>query len=356
MDKKNQFSYNKVFDTTIRLLFLLLIIVWCLFILYPFANILLWSLILAMALYPIHTNITKRLGGKPKLASFVIVFLAFAIIFIPTWFLTDSLVQEVKELKSNYDTTGFSIPPPTEKVKDWPIIGENVYDLWQSASLNLEQTLGEYQDQLLGIGKKMTKSVISTVSDFFKIMISFILATVLLVFGGTGEGIRKFFRKLLGNRGDEYADVTMKTVSSVLKGVIGVAFIVAILHGILFFLAGVAYPGLLTLAVLVLGVLQLPALLVTLPIVIYLFAVKSTSVAIIWTILMIVAGLSDNILKPILLGKGASVPMPVIFIGVIGGFLFSGFIGLFTGAIVMSLGYKIFIGWINSNEEIKQEG
>jgi len=67
----------------------------------------------------------------------------------------------------------------------------------------------------------------------------------------------------------------------------------------------------------------------------------------------LVAGLSDNFLKPLLLGKGASVPMLVIFIGVIGGFIFSGFIGLFTGAIVMSLGYKLFIGWMNTNEELQ---
>ena len=72
--------------------------------------------------------------------------------------------------------------------------------------------------------------------------------------------------------------------------------------------------------------------------------------AIIWAVLIFVAGLSDNVLKPILLGKGAPVPMLVIFIGVIGGFIFSGFLGLFTGAIVMSIGYKLFVGWINSND------
>jgi predicted PurR-regulated permease PerM len=85
--------------------------------------------------------------------------------------------------------------------------------------------------------------------------------------------------------------------------------------------------------------------------VVYIFAEMELTPAIIWTVLLLVAGLSDNVLKPLLLGKGAPVPMLVIFIGVIGGFILSGFVGLFTGAIIMSIGYKLFIGWINSNND-----
>jgi predicted PurR-regulated permease PerM len=90
-----------------------------------------------------------------------------------------------------------------------------------------------------------------------------------------------------------------------------------------------------------------------------MFSEKSTTPAVIWTVYLFLAGISDNFLKPILLGKGAPVPMLVIFIGVIGGFIFSGFIGLFTGAIVMSIGYKLYIEWVNSTDqeeiEVKSE-
>jgi predicted PurR-regulated permease PerM len=170
-----------------------------------------------------------------------------------------------------------------------------------------------------------------------------------LVTGGARESTRKFFRKLAGDRGDEFADMTLKTVASVVKGIIGVALILALLHGVIFMLAGIPYAGIWTLLVFVLCILQLPVVFITLPIMIYIFAQMELMPAIIWTVLLLVAGLSDNVLKPILLGKGAPVPMLVIFIGVIGGFILSGFIGLFTGAIVMSIGYKLFVGWINSN-------
>ena len=351
---KDQFSDNLVYDTMIRLLIILLIITLCLMILYPFGSILMWSLILAMAIHPFHAKLTKKLGGKPKLASTIIVISALAIIFIPSWFVIDSMVEEVQTVKMNLSENGLTIPAPKESVKEWPLVGERVYDFWKSASGNLEQTLDKYKDQLTDLGQQLAKGALGTISALIQILVSFIIAAVLLVFGGAGESMRRFFRKLAGKRGDEFADMTMKTVSSVLKGVLGVALVVSILHGILFTLAGVPYPGLLTLGVFVLGVLQIPAIIITLPVIIYIFTIKTTSAAVIWAILLIIAGLSDNVLKPILLGKGAAVPMLVIFLGVIGGFILSGFIGLFTGAIVMSLGYKLFIGWLNSNDEVAQ--
>jgi predicted PurR-regulated permease PerM len=352
---KNQTTSNSVYDTTIRLFILILIVGWCLAIMYPFVSIILWSLILAMAMHPLHRIMSKKLGGRPKLASTIIVLSVLVIIFLPTWLLIDSLIAQVKELKASFDAGTLTIPPPTEKVKDWPIIGPGLYDLWKSASVNMVQTAMKYKEQLIGIGSKIGGGILSAAGGVIQIMISFIIAAIILVFGEAGEGIRKFFRKLAGDRGDEYADMTLKTVSNVVKGIIGVALILALLNGIVLLLAGVPYAGIWTLLVFILGVLQIPLFFVTLPIIVYLFAVKELMPAILWTVLLLVAGLSDNVLKPILLGQGAPVPMLIIFIGVIGGFIFSGFIGLFTGAIVMSLGYKLFIGWINSNNVEEQE-
>jgi predicted PurR-regulated permease PerM len=355
MVMKNPSSNNSVYDTTIRLFILILIVGWCLAIMYPFASIILWSVILAMALYPLHKSLSARIGGRPKLASAIIVIFTLAIIFIPIWLLIDSLFAEVKALKVSFDSGTLTIPPPTEKVKEWPVIGERLYDLWYNASANLGQTVMKYQDQLISVGSTVGKGIFSAASGVIQIMISFIIAAIVLVFGETGHEIRKFFRKVAGNKGDEYADMTLKTVGNVVKGIIGVALILALLNGILFMLAGIPYAGIWTLLVFVLGVLQLPLFFITVPIIVYMFAVKELMPAILWTVLLLIAGLSDNVLKPILLGKGAPVPMPVIFIGVIGGFIFSGFIGLFTGAIVMSLGYKLFVAWIDSNDVEEQE-
>ena len=351
----NQSTNNSVYDTTIRLFILILIVGWCLAIMYPFVTIMLWSLILAMAMHPLHRTMSAKLGGRPKLASTIIVLAVLVIIFLPTWLLIDSLIAQVKELKVSFDSGTLTIPPPAEKVKDWPIIGPGLYDLWYNASVSLVATAMKYKDQLIGVGSKVGGGILSAAGGIIQILISFIIAAILLVFGEAGEEIRKFFRKLAGKRGDEFADMTLKTVSSVVKGIIGVALILALLNGILFMFAGIPYAGIWTLLVFVLGVLQLPLFFITVPVIAYMFSEKELIPAIVWTVLLLVAGLSDNVLKPILLGKGAPVPMLVIFIGVIGGFIFSGFIGLFTGAIVFSLGYKLFIAWINSNNVEEQE-
>lgn len=352
---EHQHSTSSVYETTIRLLVLLLIIVWCLLIMYPFVSILLWSLILALAIYPMHKFLSEKMGGRKKLASFIIVFSILAVVIVPTGLLMERLFVEVKELKASYDNGTLTIPPPSEKVKEWPVIGEKLHKTWQSASDNLEQFVLDHKDQLAGIGKKVAKGILSAAGSVIQILVALIIAGIMLVIGGAGESIRKFFRKLTGGRGDEFADITLKTVGNVVKGILGVALILAILHGIVLMIAGVPYAGIWTLLIFVLGVLQIPLFFVTLPIIVYMFAVKEPLPAILWSILLLVVGTSDNILRPILLGKGAPVPMLVIFIGVIGGFIFSGFIGLFTGAIIMSIGYKLFTGWLNTDNAVVQE-
>jgi predicted PurR-regulated permease PerM len=354
MAMNNQVSNNSIYDITIRLFILFLIIAWCLMLMYPFISIILWSMIFALALYPLHSRLSKLLGGRPKWASVIIICTILVIIILPTWLLIGALIDEVKVLKASYDAGALTIPPPTEKVKTWPIIGEKLYDFWSHASSNIEQLIVKYKDQLIDIGKKVGSGILSAAGGVVQIMLSLFIAGVLLSVGGTGENIRKFFRKVSGDKGDDFADLVLKTVGSVVKGILGESLVMALLNGTVFLLAGVPFAGIWTLLAFVFAVLQLPVFFVTVPIIIYMFAVKALLPAILWTIALVLVALSDNVLTPLMLGKGAPVPMVVIFVGVIGGFIFSGFIGLFTGAIVMSLGYTLFVGWIKSDDKLEK--
>jgi predicted PurR-regulated permease PerM len=347
LSMENQITTKNFYDIMIRLAFLALIIAWSLMILFPFTSIMLWGLILALALFPMHKSISAKLGGKPVLASWIIVLSGLIIIIVPSWLFIGSIVEGAKELKTNFDAGTLTIPPPAENVKSWPLIGGPVYALWNSASVSLKETMLQHQEQLVGIGKKLIQGLMSVGGGVAQMIISLIIAGVLMVTAGAGESIRKFFRKIAGKKGDEFADIANKTIGNVVKGVLGVAVIQSFLIGIGFLLAGVPYAGLWTLIVLMLAILQIPPTLVVIPVIIYLFSLIDTVPAILWSVYLMAGGISDNILKPILLGKGAPVPMLVIFLGVIGGFMFSGFIGLFTGAIVVSLAYTMFSGWIN---------
>lgn len=342
---------DSVYDITIRLFIISLIIAWCFLIFYPFANILLWSFILSLSLHPLHAGLTKRLKGKRKLASFILVFSILIIIFIPVAFITGSLINEIKELKLMYDKGTLKIPHPDEKIKEWPVIGEKLYYAWQSSTENLQHTAEKHKEQIVEYGGKAVRGILSSTGALFQIILSLIIAGAILVKGGAGDAIRKVFRKIAGNNGDKFADLIYNTVGSVLKGVLGESFVMAVLFGIVFFLAGIPYAGILTFLVFLISVLQLPLILISLPVLIYIFSANETTPAILWGIAILLVSLSNNILTPLMLGKGAPVPMPVIFIGVLGGFMLSGFIGLFTGAIVLSLGYTLFTEWVNSNDD-----
>jgi predicted PurR-regulated permease PerM len=108
--------------------------------------------------------------------------------------------------------------------------------------------------------------------------------------------------------------------------------------------------------VLVLGIAQVPALLVTVPAIVYLWAsgAYSTAAAIIYTVVLVLAGMADNVLKPLMLGRGVDAPMPVILLGALGGMGTAGILGMFVGATLLTLGYQIFMGWVAANPHVGQ--
>jgi predicted PurR-regulated permease PerM len=343
---ENQTNKTPIYDVVIRLLLILLITGWCLLIIYPFASVLLWSLILTITLSPLHHKLSTWLKGSPKIAATLLVLLFFIIIFIPCWLLIGSVIDEARFLKESYDNNLLIIPPAPLEVKDWPLIGNDLYNFWQSAASNLKQLFLTHQEKILEVARHLGKIIINATGGVVQIMLSVAITGVLLAVGGTREAIHKFFRKVGGIKGDALAEMTIKVIGNVVKGIIGESFIMAVLHGILFALVGIPFAGIWTILVFLLAMLQLPVLIVTGPIFAYFFISMETGPAIAWSIALILVSLTDNVLTPIMLGKGAPVPMVVIFIGAIGGLLLSGFIGLFTGAVVMSLGYTLFMSWI----------
>ena len=141
-------------------------------------------------------------------------------------------------------------------------------------------------------------------------------------------------------------DLSTATIRSVAVGVIGIAFIQALLGGLGMMFAGVPAAGLLAIVILVLAIAQLPPILVLLPVIFYVFSVESTTVAVIFMVWSILVSMSDAVLKPIFLGRGVDAPMLVILLGAIGGMITSGIVGLFIGAVILALGYNLYRVWL----------
>jgi len=339
-------------DITIKIGILLLLLAWCFQIMMPFISIVFWALIIAVTIFPLFTSLSKKLKDSKKSAAILIVIISLSVIIIPSILFTDSLVQGIQAYSQELNKDDLEIPPPDASVAEWPVIGNTLYDLWKQAAESPESLVKSYSGQLKAIGSWVLNALMGTGMGLLQFMISIIIAGIFLIYSDEGGGVmKKLFRRLINEKGDEYFNMTESTVRNVSKSVIGVALIQSFLAGIVFMLAGIPYAGLWALISLILCIIQLGPGLVIIPVIIYLFSVSDTWVAVIWTIVLIGVMISDNILKPLLMGKGSSVPTLVVFIGSIGGFIASGFMGLFLGAIILSLGYKLFLTWVNEADE-----
>jgi predicted PurR-regulated permease PerM len=180
-------------------------------------------------------------------------------------------------------------------------------------------------------------------------VVSIIIAGVLLAYSdAVGKGTTQVFIRLAGKNGENLASTIVTTVRSVVKGILGVAVIQAAMAGLGFFIAGVPYAGVWTVACLFFAIIQVGAGPVAIPVMIYMFSATDTLTAVLLAIWLVITLVSDNILKPLLLGRGAPAPMLVVFLGAIGGFITVGFLGLFLGAVVLTIGYKLFMVWLES--------
>lgn len=346
---KNLDANNKqLFETILRLGCAFLVLAFCFKLLIPFLIPTLWGIILAIILYPLFDFLQQQLKGRKTLASVLITVVIVGLLIIPVIYILNAATSNILELKSSFEAGTLKIAPPAETMKSWPIIGQPLYDFLYSLSTDMQEAIHTYKPQLTDLSKRLMGSVISSGVAFLQFILSVIIAGILLVSEGAKRGAMQFLRKIAGENGDEIASITVSTVHQVVKGILGVAVIQTIIQALGLFLADIPFAGILTILCLILSIFQIGPILINIGVIIYLFS-TGNDYAIVWTIFFILSGLSDNVLKPILLGKGAVVPMLVIFLGVIGGFIMSGFIGLFIGPIIFSIGYKLFVAWLRED-------
>jgi predicted PurR-regulated permease PerM len=325
---------------------------WCLTIVSPFLTIVIWGLIISIALYPAHVSLSARLGGREKLSATLLVLIGIAIIAVPTWLLADSTIGALRYVATELEDGTAQVPPPADSVADWPVIGTKVHQVWNAAATNLEATLNKFAPQLRSAGENALAFAGHTVGSAFQFVFSVIIAGVLLMSASGGyTASRNILSSLVGEeRGPAFTDMSILTIRSVVKGVLGVALIQAILSAVGLLVAGVPAAGLWAGLVLVLAIIQLPPLIVLGPIAIWYFSTAEPLPATIFLVFSIIVSVSDAFLKPLLLGRGVEVPMLVILIGAIGGAITHGIIGLFIGAVILALGYEILTKWMAPDE------
>jgi len=317
----------------------------------PFLGIILWGIILAVAFSPLIDKLESFVGGRKKVIIASALF-ASLLLIIPTWMLSDQIVESSRSLVSIIHEHKNIIPQPTQKVKEWPFIGEKSYELWKSAHDNFEATLKHYAPQIKTVLSKAVALIKGILGVVMMTIGSLIVAAALLI---AKENATSFYyrlmERLLGQKGKEWGDLSILTVRSVANGVVGVAIIQAALALVGMLFMHVPFAPLWAVLVMFLTIIQLPTLIIIGPVIAYVFSYADGVGATVFAIYMLIVGGIDGVLKPLLMARGVDIPMLVILIGAIGGMILMGMIGLFIGAVVFALAYKLFMAWL---EEIEQ--
>ena len=331
---------------------LLLLLMLCFKIIGPFVSILIWAVVIAVGLYPTHTSLAAKLGGREKTSATILVLVGLAIVITPVWLTAESSIATLQQASANIEAGTVKIQPPTEGVADWPLIGQPVYDFWSSAATSIESTLNTYAPQLKSFAQGAASFAGGMLLGALQFILSIIIAGALIMNAESGHRTaRNIAGSLMGDEaGDKMTNLSILTIRSIVKGVLGIAIIQSIAAAIGLVVMGVPAAGLLAIAVLVVAIVQLPPWLVLAPVAVWVFSVADPVPATIFAVYMLIVSLADMVLKPMLLGRGVDTPMLVILVGAIGGAMTMGIIGLFLGAVVLAVSYELLTAWMSPDE------
>lgn len=333
-------------EPVLRIAALGLLLYACVILLLPFISIIVWSVVLAVALYPVFKWISVRLGGRPRLAAVLVTLLGLMVVIGPATWLTLGLIESARAIYEHFDLAKMSLPKPPAAVKTWPLIGEQLHEFWELASTNVTSALTELAPYLKPVGTSLLSIAGGAGVGFLKFLGAIVIAGFLLPHGQSlAEAARKVARRLTTDA-DALVELAAATIRNVSIGVVGISALQALLVGPALILAGVPGSSLLTSAVLILGIIQVGPALVLLPLVVWSWFVMEPSKALLFTIYLVPVGLLDNVLRPVVMGRGLTTPMPVILLGVLGGTIAAGITGLFLGPIVLAVIWELLVPWL----------
>jgi predicted PurR-regulated permease PerM len=347
---RDQFTATWV-ELTIRLGVLGLLLYLSFLLVRPFVSIAVWSVVLTVALYPAYAWMVGLLAGRRRLAAALLTLVSILIVIGPATWLALGLIDSLQILSEHFDLSALAPPPPRETVKSWPLIGDQVYQFWDLASNNLQSALAKIAPHLRPIGSSLLHIAGGAGTGAAKFFIAIIVAGFLYSPAPSlVDVIRKFSHRLASERGEEFVQLAGATIRAVSRGVIGISALQAFFAGLGLVAAGIPGAGLIASVVLILGIIQIGPSIVLIPLIIWSWTAMETISALLFTAYMIPVSLLDNVLRPLLMGRGLQTPTLVTLIGVIGGTISFGITGLFLGPIILAVIWELLVAWVREQE------
>jgi predicted PurR-regulated permease PerM len=271
----------------------------------------------------------------------------------PVTWLGLGMVYGIRSLAAALDAGQLAFPSPPEYVKAWPIVGERLHHLWSLAATNMKVALAEVVPVLKPFGGMLLNLAQSALFALFELLVAITIAGFLFTRGPRlADALSAFLSRVLSHRGKELVQLAGATIRNVSRGVVGISLLQALLAGAGFLAAGIPGAGVLAFVALLLGIVQIGPAILFVPIVVWSWTAMQPAHALFFTVYMIPVSLVDNVLKPLLMARGMTTPMPVIMVGVFGGALAYGIVGLFFGPIVLAVAWAVLIAWVQGGDPI----
>ena len=320
-----------------------------LWILRPFLPALVWATLLVVSTWPLMLAVQRRVWGRRGLAVIVMTLGLLLIVFVPLGLAIATLVENSDELGARLDTlTRSSVPAPPAWVGKVPLVGRKVATDWQAlAALSPEELRARIEPRAQEAGRWIVARAGTLAVFFLHLLLTAIISALFYYHGETAAaGVRAFAQRLAGPPGERSVTLAAQAIKAVALGVVVTALVQAVLGGLGLMVAGVPLAPLLTALMFVLAVAQIGAGPVLLVAVIWLYWKDETLTATVFLVWALFVGSIDNVLRPILIKRGADLPLVLIFAGVIGGLIAFGVVGLFVGPVVLAVVYTLLIGWV----------
>jgi predicted PurR-regulated permease PerM len=342
-------------DLAIRLALIAGVVWISLVLLRPIMPLMAWAVILAVAVHPVFVVLRRRLRLPRGLAATVVALVLLALLLLPVVMLTVSAIDTLEGYAKLLAEGRHPLPSPPESIREWPLIGQRLHDLWTHAAEDVRPLLAGHVSQLASVGRWIGRIGADVTLEILQFAAAIIVAGVLLAYAETLTGaVRGLADRVADARGLRFLDIAGATIRNVSQGVIGIALLQSALLGIGMLVAGVPFAGALTFACLVLAIVQVGPNIVMIPVIIWAWFSLPTLTAAVFTAYTAPLLLVDNVLRPIVMARGLQTPMVVILAGVICGTLAGGLIGLFIGPVVLAVFYELVTAWIVAGRQASE--
>lgn len=326
-----------------------------LWILRPFLGAMIWAITIVTATWQLMIYFQRRLWGRRSLAVAVMTVVLLCVLVVPLWLAIGTIVSNSEQIGAWVKSlSAFEFPPPPAWLAGVPLFGGDLVAAWNKVAVT---ELQDFLKKLAPFGGTAIRWFATEVGGFGALVLQFLLTVVfaaLLYARGerAAAWTNRFGRRLAGARGEHSVRLAAQAVRGVALGVVVTALAQSVAGGIGLAVAGIPFAAILTAVMFMLAIAQIGPLLVLAPSVVWLYWSSSTgwgTFLLLWTL---VVGTMDNFLRPILIKKGADLPLLLIFVGVVGGLIAFGLIGIFVGPVVLAVGHKLLSAWVD--EEIAE--